>query len=114
MAGKPGEGNSCSVFEGYLIDSAGNGLDNYGVVFEHATLGTHCVMTGDPAHTWASGFWKHEFWAPGGPQIPYYITIKQSCDAGAPALSIREENDQFWYSHWSKGHHKSIMFVCSF
>jgi len=114
MAGKPEEGNPASIFEGYLKDTAGNGLNGYGVVFEHATLGTHCVETGDPTHNWSSGFWKHEFWGGGGPQIPYYITIKGSCDAGAPALSIREGNDEFWYATWTTGHHKNITFVCSF
>ena len=109
-AGKQGEGNPSSVFEGYVIGADGNGLNGLGVYCEHP-YETACVETGDPAKLWDQwpGFWKHEFWGParGG----YYITIKQSCAPGAPALSIREN---FPYKNWQSGHHKNIKFRCSF
>jgi hypothetical protein len=113
-AGKPGEGQPASIFEGYVKDVAGNGLNNYGVYLEQEKLGTPCVITGDPTHYWDPGFWKIEFWGGGGVQIPYYITVKQSCDPGAPALSVREGNEEFWYTGWGKGRHWNITFVCSF
>ncbi len=110
-AGKPGEGQPSSIFEGYIIDAAGNPLNDYGVYFEHQNLGTACVVTGDPSKYWEPGFWKHEFWAPAGPDMQYYLTIKGSCDPGAPALSIRES---FRYKWWGSGHHQNITFRCSF
>jgi len=111
MAGKPGEGTPSSIFEGYLKGAAGNELNNYGVYFENPNLGTACVVTGDSTKNWPPGFWKHEFWDPAGIGVRYYITIKQSCDPGAPALSIKED---FLYSNWDTGHHKNIIFGCSF
>ena len=110
-AGKPGEGVPSSTFEGYLMDAAGNPVNGYGVYFEHANLGPACVVTGDLTHNWDPGFWKHWFWAPAGPDMKYYITIKESCDPGAPALSMTED---FKYKTWRDGHHKNITFRCNF
>lgn len=111
-AGKPAEGtNPSSVFEGYLRDAADNPLNNYGVWFEHPSVGTHCVVTGDPTENWQPGQWKHEFWGPLGVETDYYLTIKESCAPGAPALSIKED---FHYKYWGSGHHRNIIFVCSF
>lgn len=115
-ASKPGEGTQlCAIFEGYVVDAAGNGLNNLGVYFEHPSrLGTACVTTGDPAQTWQPGQWKHEFWCgetgPGA-NTDYFITIKESCDSGSRPLSIRED---FVYKTWGEGHHKNIRFICSF
>jgi hypothetical protein len=110
-AGKPGEGNPSSVFAGYVIDAAGNGLNGYGVYFEHQNLGTTCVVTVYPTQYWEPGFWKIEFWAPAGPNLPYYLTVKESCAPGARALSIRED---FIYKTWLAGKHENITFRCNF
>lgn len=111
-AGKPGEGVPSSVFEGYVLDAAGNGLNDYGVWFEHPSVGTHCVVTGDPTKYWDQwpGYWKHEFWAALGTETTYYITIKRSCDSGAPALSERVD---FGYKWWPSGHQYDIKFRCT-
>lgn len=112
-AGKPAEGTQAStVIEGYVIDGAGNGLNNYGVWFEHPSVGTHCVTTGDPAELWDQwpGYWKHEFWAALGKETTYYLTIKESCAPGAPALSERVD---FRYKWWPSGHQFNIKFRCS-
>lgn len=110
-AGKPGEGQPSSIFEGYVIDAADNPLNKYGVEFEHPSVGTHCVVTGDPNEHWQPGQWKHEFWAEIGRETRYYLTIKQSCDPGAPALSKRVD---FPYKWWPSGHQFNIKFRCSF
>jgi len=113
-AGGPGLGlQPSSIFEGYLYDAADNPLNNHGVEFEHPSVGTFCVVTGDPApeHVWAPGFWKHEFWAALGTETTYYLTIKESCAPGARAFSIKEN---FSYKYWGSGHHHNIIFVCSF
>ena len=116
-AGKPAEASQpCGVFEGYVVDAAGNGLNNYGVYFEHANANppTRCVVSGDPLQNWQPGQWKHDVWCAAGQGLgvksTYYITIKQSCDPGAPALSIKED---FVYQIWSEGHVHNMMFVCS-
>jgi hypothetical protein len=117
MAGKPGEGQPSAIIEGYVVDAAGNGLNNYGIYYEHASANppAGCVIAGDPTNNWAPGFWKHERYCGEGQGLEvrsrYYITIKQSCDPGALALSIRED---FLYSNWDTGHHKNIIFRCSF
>jgi len=109
MAGKPGLGQPSSTFEGYLIDAAGNPLKGYGVYCEHPSEAPTCVVTGDPTENWDPGAWKHTFWAPAPPG--YYITIKESCAPGAPALSIKEE---FRYKTWRSGHQFNITFRCNF
>jgi hypothetical protein len=110
-AGKPSEGTTpSSVFEGYVKDAAGNGLNDYGVWFEHPSVGTACVVTGDPTENWNPGAWKFVFWAALGKETEYYLTVKESCASGARALSDKVD---FPYQYWGSGHHENITFVCS-
>lgn len=118
MAGKPEHGQPSAIIEGYIEDAAGNGLNGLGVYLEFQTARppTECVISG--GGTWQPGQFKFDRYASEegglGPNVEYYLTIKQSCDAGAPALSRREGNDEFWYTTWHTGHHSNITFVCSF
>lgn len=120
MAGKPGHGQPSAIIQGYIEDGAGNRLNGIGVYLEFRTAvpPTECVISGGAMHEWQPGEFKFDRYASEegglGPNVEYYLTIKQSCDAGAPALSRREGNDEFWYGTWGKGHHWNITFVCSF
>lgn len=115
MAGRPGEGQASAVIEGYIEDAAGNRRNGIAVhlEFQTAVPPTECVISGGT--TWGPGQFKFDRYAGGsgelGPEVKYYLTIKQSCDPGAPALSIRED---FKYKSWHTGHHKNITFACSF
>lgn len=113
-AGKPEHGQPSAIIEGYIEDAAGNRLNGIGVYLEFQTARppTECVISG--GGTWQPGQFKFDRYASKGGglgPIAYYLTIKQSCDPGAPALSIREE---FWFKSWHTGHHKNITFACSF
>jgi len=116
-AGKPGEGQPSAIIEGYIEDAAGNRRNGIGVYLEFPTANppTECVISGGTAGQWQPGEFKFDRYAGGegelGPETEYYLTIKQSCDPGAPALSIRED---FEYKTWHTGHHKNIIFKCSF
>lgn len=110
--GKPDEGQAVLVVEGYIVDAAGAGRDDLGVYFEHVNLGTQCVVSGDPAHAWQPGQWKHEFWSSPGANTKYYLTIMDGCAPGARALSPKTE---FPFSSWNiAGHQFDIRFICNF
>ncbi len=116
-AGKPGEGQPSAIIQGYIEDAAGNRRNGIGVYleFQRAVPPTECVISGGVAGQWQPGEFKFDRYAGGegelGPETEYYLTIKQSCDPGAPALSTRQP---FWYKTWHTGHHKNIIFKCSF
>ncbi len=114
-AGKPGEGQPSATIEGYIEDAAGNRRNGIAVYFEFPTANppTECVISG--AGTWGPGQFKFDRYAGEGgglgPDVQYYLTIKQSCDPGAPALSARED---FRYKWWASGHQYDIKFRCSY
>lgn len=116
-AGKPGEGQPSAVIQGYIEDAAGNRLNDIAVYLEFQTAvpPTECVIAGDPAHLWQPGEFKFERYAGEGgglgPDVKYYLTIKESCAPGARALSIRED---FEYKTWLSGKHENITFSCNF
>lgn len=110
--GKPGEGQPVLEVEGYILDATDAGRNDLGVYFEHIDLGTWCVVSGDSAHTWQPGQWKHTFWGSPGANTKYYLTIMESCAPGARALSPKTE---FPFSWWGKaGHQFDIRFKCNF
>lgn len=110
--GKPGAGPPILEVEGYILDAVGNPLNNYGVYFEHVNLGEHCVVSGDPTHTWQPGQWKHSFWSSPGAKTKYYLTVMEGCAPGARVLSPKTE---FGFSWWGDaGHQFNIIFTCSF
>lgn len=117
MAGKPGEGQPSAVIQGYIEDAAGNRLNGIGVYLEFQTAvpPTECVISGGAAREWQPGEFKFDRYAGEegglGPDVRYYLTIKESCEPGAPALSVRED---FRYKTWRGGHQFNITFRCNF
>jgi len=116
-AGKPGEGQPSAIIQGYIEDAAGNRRNGIAVYLEFQTAvpPTECALSGGVAGQWGLGEFKFDRYAGEegglGPDVHYYLTVKQSCDPGAPAFSVRED---FKYETWHSGKHENITFRCSF
>ena len=115
IAGKPGLGQPSAVIQGYIEDAAGNRRNGIGVYleFETAVPPTECVLSG--SGTWGPGEFKFDRYASEeggmGPDVTYYLTIKENCDPGAKPRSTRED---FIYASWHSGKHEHITFRCNF
>ncbi len=114
-AGKPELGQPSAVIQGYIEDATGNRRNGIGVYleFETAVPPTECVLSG--SGTWGPGEFKFDRYASEeggmGPDVTYYLTIKESCDPGARPRSARED---FVYASWHSGKHENITFRCNF